>query len=306
MHLATRLQLARKEIVAFFENDGKDVYKQRELERILSANREDWRLAAGMPFGKFREYLLKSRKLRRFEFPFPHRREIRYTWGEVPFECVLLTLKRGCHFSHFTAVQLHELTEQDPRTMYLNHEQPAKAVSEMGLAQTRIDLAFDRKPRTTRNQAVVKGTDRKGVRVCLLNGKHTGYFGVEEREVRAAGAERAIRLRLTDLERTLIDIAVRPFYAGGVSEVLKAYRQASGRASANRIAGMLRKLSYVYPYHQAIGFYLESGGFGKKAVDLFREQFEYEFDFYLSYGMKEREYVPRWRLHVPRGLSGRP
>lgn len=301
--LPTRLQLARRDIIEFFENDTRHVFKQREVERILSANRQEWQLAKSMAFREFLEYLLKGRRLRRLEFPFPHRREIRYTWGSVSLEEVLLTIKPRCHFSHYTAVQLHELTEQDPQTLYINSEQTPKPVPESGLAQQRIDQAFSRKPRMTRNVAIVKGANRKGIKVCLLNSKHTSYVGVEERDIRLPGEKEAIQLRLTDVERTLIDIAVRPFYAGGIAEVQKAYRRAVGRASVNRIAGLLRNLGYVYPYHQAIGAHLETAGFDKNAVDLFHERFEYEFDFYLSYGMKETEYVSRWRIHVPKGFS---
>ena len=302
--MPTRLQLARSDIFRFLEEHPRAVHRRRDLERILSEKRGEWRLAQGMPFSSFLEYLLKSRKLRQVEFPFPRRKEVRYTWGKVPVQAVLLTLKPQCHFSHFTAVQLHELTEQDPHTIYLNHEQRPKPASEAGLAQNRIDLAFRGKPRTTRNVAIVKGAERKGMRVCLLNGKHTGYLGVEDREIRTSGFDRPIRLRLTDVERTLIDIAVRPFYSGGVGEVLKVYRRAAERVSVNRLAGILRRLGYLYPYHQAIGFYLEAAeAYDKKAVALFHGGFEYEFDFFLSYGMQDTEYVPRWRLHVPRRLS---
>lgn len=302
--MPTRIQLARSEIFEFFDKHENRVHKQRALELILSENRANWRLAQSMGFKEFLEYLVKSRKLRRLEFGFPHRKEVRYTWGKIPIESVLLTLKPGCHFSHFTAVQLHELTEQDPRTVYVNHEQRPKPMPQVGLNQERIEVAFRRKPRMTRNLATVKGAKREGIRICLLNGKHTGYLGVEEREVRSRDEDTSARLRLTDLERTLIDIAVRPFYAGGVSEVLKAYERAAGRASVNRLAGVLRKLDYVYPYHQAVGFYLDAAGsYEQKAVELFHGGFEYEFDFYLTYGMEETEYVPRWRIHVPKGLS---
>jgi hypothetical protein len=302
--MPTRLQLARKDIFRLFEGRSDTVHKQRDLERILSENRDGWRLAQGTSFREFLEYVLTTRGLHRVEFPFPHRREVRYTWGKVPLEVVLLSLKESCHFSHFTAVQMHELTEQDPQTIYLNHEQPPKAAPELGLAQERIDLAFHRKPRVTRNTAVVRGTGRKGTRVCLLNGKHTGNLGVEEREVQREGGGKPVRLRLTDVERTLIDIAVRPFYAGGVAEVLKAYERAAPHVSVNRLAAMLRKLGYIYPYHQAVGFYLEAAGeYKRSALELFHARFEYEFDFYLTYGMKETQYVPRWRIHVPRGLN---
>lgn len=302
--MPTRLQLARSDIVRLLSKSDRCVYGQRELERILSEHRHEWRLAAGTSFTEFLKYLLAGRKLKRIELGFPHRKEVRYTWGIVPLEAVLMTLKRDCYFSHSTAMQLHELTEQAPTTVYLNHEQRPKPPPQSGLAQERIDLAFRRKPRTTRNQAVIKAADRKTVRVCLLNGKHTGYLGIEERDFRLPSQKRSFRVRLTDLERTLIDIAVRPFYAGGVPEVLKAYERSAGHASVSRLAATLRKIGYVYPYHQAIGFYLEAAGFNKRSVDLFYERFDYEFDFYLTYGMQESEYVPRWRIHVPPGLAG--
>lgn len=302
--MPTRLQLARSDIVRHFDECGQGAFKQRELEQILSKNRAEWRLAKSTTLNEFVQYLEKARKLRRLEFPFPHRKEVRFAWGDVPLEVVLLTLKKGCHFSHYTAVQLHELTEQDPRVIYLNFEQTPKPSGEFGLAQERIDLAFNRKPRMTRNIASIKGMKRAGVRVCLLNGKHTGYLGVEERSVPLGAERESVALRVTDVERTLIDIAVRPFYAGGVAEVRKAYERAAPRVSVNRLAASLRKLNHVYPYHQAIGFYLESAGtYDAKAIALFRDKFDYEFDFYLTYGMQETDFDPRWRIHVPKGFT---
>ncbi|MBN1490287.1 MAG: hypothetical protein JXA69_10245 [Phycisphaerae bacterium] len=301
--MPTHLELARKDVHSFFENHAQQVFKRRQLEKIVAEHRDAWRLAQNTSFEEFLTDLLKSRKLREFEFAFPHRKETRYTWGDVPLEPVLLTLKKGCHFSHFTAAQLHELTEQDPKTIYLNHEQPPKPPPAAGLAQERIDQAFRRKPRTTGNVASLHYRRGQAVRVCLLNGKHTGYLGVVEREVRLHGEGKA-HLRLTDVERTLIDVTVRPFYGGGIGEVLNMYRRAATIASVNRLAGMLRKLGYVYPYHQAVGFYLEAAGvYDRQTLDLFHDRFEYEFDFYLAYGMQDTVYVPRWRIHVPRGVT---
>lgn len=303
VRMPTRLQLARARIHEWFSTGQRRVFRQRDLERVLSDKREEWQLAQTTTVGDFVEYLIKGRKLRRLEFPFPHRREVRYTWGDVPLEVVLLTLKKGCHFSHYTAVQLHELTEQDPRTIYLNFEQTPKPSSEFTLAQEWIDLAFSRKPRMTRNIASIKGVKRAGVRICLINGKNTNYPGVEEREIHLGAAREPVSLRVTDIERTLIDVTVRPFYAGGVDEVRKAYVRAASRVSVNRLAATLRKLNYVYPYHQAVGFYLETTGvYDASSIDLFYGKFEYEFDFYLTYGMQETEYNERWRIHVPKGL----
>jgi predicted transcriptional regulator of viral defense system len=107
-------------------------------------------------------------------------------------------------------------------------------------------------------------------------------------------------IRVTDVERTLIDIAVRPFYSGGVFEVLKAYRLAKDKVSVNKLASFLKKMDYVYPYHQAIGFYLErSGAYKDSQINLLRK-FEIRFDFYLTYQMNEMSYSKDWRLYYPK------
>lgn len=295
--MTTRIQLARSEIFALLEQHETRIFRRRDLETILSANRREWRLAERMSFGEFSEYLKKSGKLRRLDFSFPHRKEIRYTWGDVPLLGVLLTLKPGCHFSHYTAMRMHGLTEQDPKTIYVNFEQPPKLTPVGELIQQRINIAFARKPRMTAN--VTRFGD---VRICLLNGKSTGYLGIESREVLADEAGTVV-VRVTDVERTLIDITVRPFYAGGVSEVLKAYNRAGSRASVNRLAALLGQLKYVYPYHQAVGFYLErSKAHSPHVIERFRKKFKQEFDFHLTYEMKETRYEAAWRLFVPKGF----
>src|SRR5262245_27601100 len=151
--MPTRLQIARRDILKRFDENPSKILRRREIEQVLAENRAFWRLAQQTGTHQFIEYLTEHGKLRRYEFPFPHRKEIRYAWGEVSLELVLLTLKPDCHFSHHTAVKLHDLTEQDPKTIYVNFEQPPKPVPAAGLEQSRIDAAFRRKPRTTSNVA---------------------------------------------------------------------------------------------------------------------------------------------------------
>ena len=105
----------------------------------------------------------------------------------------------------------------------------------------------------------------------------------------------------TNLERTLVGIAVRSVYSGGVAKVQNAYRLARGRLSVISLAKTLQDLGSVYPYHQVIGFYLERAGFSEKEVALFSEM-EQTFDFYLTHGMKERAYSQKWRLYYPADL----
>ena len=108
---------------------------------------------------------------------------------------------------------------------------------------------------------------------------HTNRLGVIEKSV---GSNSSVDT--TDLERTLIDLAVRPAYGGGPAAVLECYRNARGKASTSRIADLLRELDYVYPYHQAIGFYLTTAGYATRDIKPLKK-FRNRFDFYLAHEM---------------------
>jgi predicted transcriptional regulator of viral defense system len=145
--------------------------------------------------------------------------------------------------------------------------------------------------RTSNNIAIYK--DQK---ICILNGMHTGQLGV----IAFQGPD-GENIRVTDIERTLIDIVVRPGYAGGVFEVLNAYKLAKDKVSINRLAAKLKKLDYIYPYHQAIGFYLERAGYKKSSIELM-QKFEIKYDFYLTHQMIYPDYSSKWQLFFPKDL----
>jgi hypothetical protein len=134
------------------------------------------------------------------------------------------------------------------------------------------------------------------LRVIILSGKHTDRLEVGE----VAGPH-GEALDVTKLERTLIDIAVRPTYAGGVYQVLEAYRTAKSRTSVNTLVSTLKKLQYLYPYHQVIGFYMQCAGYEASRLSLLKN-FVTKFDFYLTHGMDEKDYDPEWRLYIPKGF----
>ncbi len=290
----SRIQIAKPDIVRHFDRLPKKILKQSDLAAILSEQKESWRLAQRTNTQEFINYLVKNSKLKRLEFPFPYRPELRHTWGDVPLLEILLTLKKDSYYTHYTAMRMHGLTEQVPKTIYLNHEQPAHAQNR-NLEQGRIDAAFSRAPRVSNNFM-----QHKGIRICLINGMNTNQLAVVDQEVNY-DASGPVRVRLTNLERTLIDISVRPIYAGGVAEVLKAFELAKDRVSVNRMAAILQKLGYVYPYHQAIGFYLDRAGYDQSSVELM-QRFPMDFDFYLDYKMGKTDYVKKWRLHIPKGF----
>jgi hypothetical protein len=287
-----RAQIAKPDIVKAFEAQQTHVFRKVDIESILEDNREFWRLRRTMTAEQFLGFLLEATPLRRISLAFPHRRVVRYVWGAAGIDEILMSIDEKCYYSHYSAVQIHALTDQVPKTAYVNREQPAKPVPSTALAQQRIDVAFRRPTRVSRNFV-----DYEGRRIYLLSGKQTGNLGVIETD----GPEKT-RVRVTDVERTLVDIAVRPEYAGGVFEVLDAYKRAHGRVSVNKLAATLRKMDYVYPYHQVVGFYLDRAGVYKDSAVRLLRRFDLEYDFYLMHQIRDKAYCEGWRLFIPKGF----
>ncbi len=292
----SRIQIARPDIIRHFERLPAKVFHHADLARILREQRSFWRLTLSTSTAAFIRYLIDSGRLSVFEFPFPnpYKRKVVYAWGQSAFYEIVQGISSKCYFSHYSAVKIHGLTEQTPKTYFINEEQRLGSWLAGKLTQSTIDAAFRRPVRATKRIA-----ETNDYRVVYLNGKNTGNLAVVENEFTGSNGELFGRIRVTNLERTLIDLSVRPNYSGGVAEVLKAFELSRDQVSVNRLAATLKKLAYIYPYHQPIGFYLERAGFRSSALDLFR-RVPREFDFYLEHGMKEKEYVKEWRLFIPK------
>ena len=298
--MASRIQIAKPDIVKEFD-EGPRVLRAQDVAEIFSRQRDFWRLTKSTSLASFLRFMTEKTSLKPVTFAFPTREVSGFTWGDVPLLEVLLGLVAGSYYSHYTAVRIHGLTEQFPKTIYLSKERSGGAAAASGpteaIDQEAIDAAFSRPPRVSKNEIDLPDEQ---VRVVLLEGAYQAGLGVTGGDINLGG-ERNLQLRYTSLERTLIDIAVRPFYAGGVFEVAKAFERSKDRVSVNTMAAMLRRMRFSYPYHQVIGYYLERAEYKSSLVDLFRRE-KMDRDFYLTHGMKETSYISRWRVRVPKGF----
>lgn len=290
---ASKLRKAKSEILKFFRAQPSHVFMRSDLNQILVTHLLDWKIGAGVTTRNFLSFLTSDGIIEKIVLEFPGKSFIRYCLENASlFETALSVFPRS-YLSHYSAAFLHHLTDQIPKTVYVNHEQKQRSVSAGDLEQDSIDRAFRNAQRLSRYRAFFQDHE-----IVALNGKNTNNLGVIE--INGAQGE---PLRVTTLERTLIDLAVRPIYAGGVFEVLHAYKAAVDHLSINKLTAILKQLEHTYPFHQAIGFYLERAGvYSESQLHLLKKAFPMKFDFYLVHGMKETSYSETWRLYYPKGM----
>lgn len=274
----------------FDQNSGR-VYGHAELVRILGQQRDHLGLRASST--RILEALqtngLLLKELLKSEAGYPSIR--RYVWREATSFEMAVSLRARSYISHSSAVFLHGLTDHSPQTQYVNAEQSPKPAPKGRLTQASLDRAFRTSQRLSRLAFVYGHT-----RIVIISGKNTGRYGVHPLPV----AERRF-VDATDLERTLVDLVVRPAYGGGVHQVLNVFRAAIGRVSVPKIVATLDALDYVYPYHQALGFYLERAGAPADELHALRQR-PMRLNFYLAHGLKDPALDESWRIYLPKRL----
>jgi hypothetical protein len=212
---------------------------------------------------------------------------VRVLTDKVALYDIALTLIPRAYLSHHSAAFLHGLTTEEPPLVYISAESNPTEKSTWEIDQDRIDHTFEQPQRTSNN--VYHWNDQAFLALTSL---YTGGKGIV-----TLG-----KYLLTGRERTLLDVTVRPAYGGGASNVLKMYeRGLQESVSVKELIDLCDFMDFQYPYHQAIGFYLEAAGYRGKLLNSLAQRPQ-PFTFYLDYATKHAVYSDRWSLYYPKDI----
>jgi len=280
-------------LTQYFENRANETLSLSDLTSIFVEHSDKWNLPRSMTLQRFLAILLRRTKLREVKLKSPNYSPLlRYTWGnDASPVSVANSIKDGAFFSHASAMWIHGLGEDD-KNIFINKEQSVKPPNSGPLSQDAIHRAFRNQQRHSKLTYKYQHAT-----ITVLNGKNTGRA-----DVGPVTPPSGHKVDVTSLERTLIDITVRPGYSGGVSSVLRAFRLAKNRVSVKRLLSLLDEFDYTYPYHQSIGFYFKRAGYNEADQALARTD-GVQFDFYLCHGLKDPAFDSDWRVFIPRTLK---
>ena len=291
------------EAARVLEDEGPLVLNRTDLKRLIAEHFEKMQLPDEIGADELvkalvtKGFLLKEKLLPLSRPKSNEESEYRtiekYVQKKASVVDVALSIRPNSYISHASAAQHHGLVPaKSGDRIYVNKEQSTKPDFNSALTQESIDRAFANAPRTSN---LVYGL--KKAEIVLLGGKNTGNHGV----IIAAG-NLGRRVPVTSIERTLVDMTVRPIYSGGVSGVLAAFAKAGHTASIPRIIEALKALRYTYPYHQAVGFYLQRVGVPSAKLAPLRK-FEISCNFYLANQMSTKRLDPTWRVYYPEEID---
>ena len=213
-----------------------------------------------------------------------------------PYELASAMFPRG-YFCNLTAIYHHGLTDQVPNAVYICHETiRTRGRKAAGMPpESRVRSAFIRPHRHTDHVINFQKHD-----VLILDRERGSDFGVVT--VRKNASPCPVGSRVASLERTLIDAVVAPHYNGGITSLPAYFKEAQNRLKTEDLLKIYRKLRFVYPYAQSIGFFLERTGMREQAGQV-REVYPPRHRFYVDHSAKESwDYSERWMIHYPKGL----
>lgn len=288
------LNVAYPEILKLILEKRRKAYTTNDLQSIFHSNKDEWRLSARTTYTKFLSYLVEKKQLlevKKLIHIGSGSEKLIYTIEGANKYDIISVIKKGGYLSYLTALVVHELTLQIPKTIYISEEIHDTYLNENVLTQKSIDRVFSKEQRTTTNIYKDEISNERYVLVeKKINMKNIGII-----------KDSSFDYPTSNIERTLIDCVVRPQYSGGIFSVLEAFRNAINVLDLEKLDTYLDELNYTYPYHQLVGFYLDKTGYDESDLKPFLSKVS-DLKFYMTYNLSNKKLDSKWKIYYPEGI----
>lgn len=279
---------AENKIFRFINEHSFHGFSIVNLRDIFYSKKEEWEIAEYRNVHHFISFLLKEDIL--IEIKLSREKTIYIKPGFNNFN-ISKAIKKDSYLAYFSAVSIHNLTFQIPKIVYSCVDRIYFNLNNTSeLKQESIDKSFSKPQRVSNN--------------FYTYNSFKFYFFEKKMELKEIGITHDYKtdIKYTDLERTLIDIAIKPMYAGGVFEVLEAFKKAKEILDVSKMKHYLDQLNYIYPYDQVIGFYLECAEYDINKINVFYKK-EKKLSFYLTHNIANKEFSKKWKIYYPLGFK---
>ncbi len=197
------------------------------------------------------------------------------------------------YFCNLSSIYYHSLTNQVPKAIYICTS--GKRINVNTVNNNELRRAFIKPHRHTNHVYTLNDYN-----VIVVERARISDSGVVESHPPSTLLPNTSRV--TCIERALIDAVVSPHYNGGIVSVYTYFRNAQDMLDMARLIKIYRRLNFVYPYSQSIGFLLDRAGMPKYASDIYKT-FPPERSFFVDHDAKTTwVYDEKWKLYYPAGL----
>ena len=197
------------------------------------------------------------------------------------------------YVTYEAAIYCLKLNEVEPKNIHMAKERLNYSSNKESnlITNDLLANAFLKEPRKSSHYASYNGTI-----FTFIEREFTNLIGIEP-SIRF-GEE----VLTTNIERTLIDVAISPQYVGGYKKACKIWNQffLQNEINIQELATMYQKLNYKYPYWQRIGFILKNEANEKLANDWKQFFSKPQFSFFADRPFaKNWSYDNEWHIYYP-------
>ncbi len=193
-----------------------------------------------------------------------------------------LAFNKGSFLSMSSSLVFQGLCLTEDKFIYISKEDvDKKNYSDNKLIQENIDKAFKRPYRRTSAYA-----EFENKYIVLLTPKNSKNAGV----VTYQG------IKVSSIDRALIEMIVNIQYFESSKSIIEIFKPIKKSISIEEVFDILNSFSFIYPYFQSLGFFLERIGFKREELANFSEQIS-EFNFYTEKQKNSYKYDNFWKIY---------